>query len=135
MISYKETKELSNNDLKKLYLSVQWFAYTDDMGTLKQAISNSLAVVSAWDNDKLVGLTRVVGDGSTIIYVQDLLVHPEYQNKRIGTIMLSMILDKYKQVRQKVLLTDDEPIVRNFYENNGFISADQGNTVAFYKFL
>lgn len=135
MISYKETKELSNNDLKKLYLSVQWFAYTDDMGTLKQAISNLLAVVSAWDNDKLVGLTRVVGDGSTIIYVQDLLVHPEYQNKRIGTIMLSMILDKYKQVRQKVLLTDDEPIVRNFYENNGFISADQGNTVAFYKFL
>jgi len=135
MISYKETKELSNNDLKKLYLSVQWFAYTDDMGTLKQAISNSLAVVSAWDNDKLVGLTRVVGDGSTIIYVQDLLVHPEYQNKRIGTIMLSMILDKYKQVRQKVLLTDDEPIVRNFYENNGFMSADQGNTVAFYKFL
>ena len=107
MISYKETKELSNNDLKKLYLSVQWFSYTDDMGTLKQAISNSLAVVSAWDNDKLVGLTRVVGDGSTIIYVQDLLVHPEYQNKRIGTIMLSMILDKYKQVRQKVLLTDD----------------------------
>ncbi|MBZ5987741.1 GNAT family N-acetyltransferase [Leuconostoc gasicomitatum] len=105
------------------------------MGTLKQAISNSLAVVSAWDNDKLVGLTRVVGDGSTIIYVQDLLVHPEYQNKRIGTIMLSMILDKYKQVRQKVLLTDDEPIVRNFYENNGFMSADQGNTVAFYKFL
>ena len=135
MISYKETKELSNNDLKKLYLSVQWFSYTDDMGTLKQAISNSLAVVSAGDNDKLVGLTRVVGDGSTIIYVQDLLVHPEYQNKRIGTIMLSMILDKYKQVRQKVLLTDDEPIVRNFYENNGFISADQGNTVAFYKFL
>ncbi|CBL91676.1 N-acetyltransferase [Leuconostoc gasicomitatum] len=135
MISYKETKELSNNDLKKLYLSVQWFVYTDDMGTLKQAISNSLAVVSAWDNDKLVGLTRVVGDGSTIIYVQDLLVHPEYQNKRIGTIMLSMILDKYKQVRQKVLLTDDEPIVRNFYENNGFMSADQGNTVAFYKFL
>ncbi|MBZ6008232.1 GNAT family N-acetyltransferase [Leuconostoc gelidum subsp. aenigmaticum] len=135
MISYKETKELSNNDLKKLYLSVQWFAYTDDMSTLKQAISNSLAVVSAWDNDKLVGLTQVVGDGSTIIYVQDLLVHPEYQNKRIGTIMLSMILDKYKQVRQKVLLTDDEPIVRNFYENNGFMSADQGNTVAFYKFL
>ena len=69
MISYKETKELSNNDLKKLYLSVQWFSYTDDMGTLKQAISNSLAVVSAWDNDKLVGLTRVVGDGSKIIYV------------------------------------------------------------------
>ncbi|MGY3701208.1 hypothetical protein [Leuconostoc gelidum] len=51
MISYKETKELSNNDLKKLYLSVQWFAYTDDMSTLKQAISNSLAVVSAWDNE------------------------------------------------------------------------------------
>ena len=27
----------------------------------------------------------MVGDGQTIIYIQDLLVHPDYQNKKIGT--------------------------------------------------
>ncbi|WP_367300802.1 GNAT family N-acetyltransferase [Leuconostoc carnosum] len=134
MISYKETKEIFGTDLKKLYSSVQWFAYTNDMKVLRKAINNSLAMVTAWDDNKLIGLVRVVGDGYTIIYFQDILVHPEYQNQKIGTTLISTILNKYKHVRQKVLLTDEEPVVRKFYEKNGFVSADQGKIVAFYRF-
>ncbi len=47
---------------------------------------------------------------------------------------MTTVLNRYKQVRQRVLLTDDAPDVRKFYEKNGFISADQGNIVAFYNF-
>ncbi|AFT81678.1 GNAT family N-acetyltransferase [Leuconostoc carnosum] len=106
MISYKETKEISGTDLKKLYSSVQWFAYTNDMKVLRKAINNSLAMVTTWDDNKLIGLVRVVGDGYTIIYFQDILVHPEYQNQKIGITLISIILNKYKHVRQKVLLTE-----------------------------
>lgn len=93
-----------------------------------------MCVITAWDDQKLVGLVRVVGDGLTIIYIQDLLVHPNYQNQTIGTTLMTKVLNRYKQVRQRVLLTDDAPDVRKFYEKNGFISADQGGTVAFYNF-
>ncbi|WP_260169191.1 GNAT family N-acetyltransferase, partial [Leuconostoc lactis] len=70
----------------------------------------------------------------TIYHIQDLLVHPNYQNQKIGTTLMTKVLNRYKQVRQRVLLTDDAPDVRKFYEKNGFISADQGGTVAFYNF-
>jgi len=93
-----------------------------------------LCVIPAWADQKLVGLVRVVGDGLTIIYIQDLLVQPNYQNQKIGTTLMTTVLNRYKQVRQRVLLTDDAPDVRKFYEKNGFISADQGNIVAFYNF-
>lgn len=130
MIKYKEMKAITPSDLKNLYNSVQWFAYTRDLNGLERAIR----VIAAWDDQKLVGLVRVVGDGLTIIYIQDLLVQPNYQNQKIGTTLMTTVLNRYKHVRQRVLLTDDAPDVRKFYEKNGFISADQGNIVAFYNF-
>ncbi len=134
MINYRESKTLPRTQLTKLYASVAWSAYTNHIEILEKAIHHSLTVLTAWDHDDLVGLIRVIGDGYTSIYIQDLLVRPDYQNMKIGTSLMTQILNKYPQVRQKVLLTDEEPSVRNFYEKNGFTSADQGNAVAFYKF-
>ena len=44
------------------------------------------------------------------------------------------MLDKYRDVNQKVLLTDDTPETRGFYEHNGFVACDKGNLLAFVKF-
>lgn len=80
-----------------------------------------------------MGLIRVFGDGQTILYIQDILVHPDYQDEKIGTCLMSNILQEYKDVRQKILLTEDAPDVRHFYEKFGFIFCDKGNLVSFYK--
>lgn len=133
MIQYKENDRVEKEDLKQLYSSVGWIAYTNNLEVLDQAVNNSLAVITAWDNEKLVGLIRVVGDNYTIIYIQDILVHPDYQNKQIGTQLMNQMLQKYKTVRQKTLLTEDTPDVRHFYEKFGFSSCDKGSAVAFYK--
>ena len=87
MIDYKENTEIKRTDLEQLYSSVGWFAYTHDMDILENAVNNSLSVITAWQDDKLVGLIRAVGDGVTILYIQDILVNPEFQNKGIGTII------------------------------------------------
>lgn len=133
MIHYKENYQIDKSDLEKLYSSVGWAAYTKNLEVLEQAINHSLQVISAWDEDELVGLIRVIGDGFTIIYVQDILVHPDYQDKKIGTELMTKILDNYPEVRQKVLLTEDAPDVRHFYEKFGFTSCDKGGAVAFYR--
>jgi len=133
MINYKENVQVEKEDLEKLYSSVGWIAYTNNLDELDKAINNSLNVITAWDNEKLVGLIRVVGDNHTIIYIQDILVNPSYQNKKIGTQLMSKTLAKYKNVRQKTLLTEDVPDVRHFYEKFGFSSCDKGSSVAFYK--
>lgn len=133
MINYKENVQLEKNDLENLYSSVGWNAYTNNLDVLDKAITDSLNVITAWDNEKLVGLIRVVGDNHTIIYIQDILVNPNYQNKNIGTQLMNKTLEKYKNIRQKTLLTEDAPDVRYFYEKFGFSSCDKGSSVAFYK--
>ncbi|MED3804141.1 GNAT family N-acetyltransferase [Lysinibacillus xylanilyticus] len=132
-IVFKEEKYIDKNDLKVLYGDVEWYAYTKDLDQLQQALLNSIYVLSAWENNQLIGLTRVVGDGLTILYIQDILVLNSHQNRGIATDMMNHILEKYKDVRQKVLLTEEAPDVRHFYEKNGFQSCDKGSLVAFAK--
>ena len=132
-INFSTIKDIDIKQLENLYNDVGWFAYTQDLKVLKQAVLQSLDVIAAWDNDKLVGLIRVVGDGLTIVYIQDILVLNAYQNKGIASELLQQMLIKYNNVRQKVLLTEEASDVRHFYEKNGFESCDQGSLVAFAK--
>jgi len=133
MINYQINQTIAENDLTKLYNSVGWFAYTNTRVNLLAAVANSLMVVSAWADNQLVGLVRVVGDGETIIFIQDILVEPKFQSQQVGTELMNRVLNMYQNVRQKVLLTEEAPDVRHFYEKFGFRSADQGTLIAFYK--
>jgi len=133
-IIYKYMEDFSEVDIKQLYENAGWTSYTQDLPKLIESIKASLTVISAWDNQKLIGLIRVVGDGITIVYIQDILVLDSYKRKGVGSKLLKYILEDYKNVRQKVLLTDDSEETRGFYEANGFVSCDKGDTVAFVKF-
>jgi ribosomal protein S18 acetylase RimI-like enzyme len=134
MISYQETKTPNTNAVVNLYNDANWSAYTKDVNTLTAAIKNSLYVLTAWDGDKLVGLIRLVGDGKTIIYIQDILALKAYKQKKIGSTLVKKALDNYKEVRQVVLLTDDNQETRSFYESLDFESCDKGKLVSFAKF-
>ncbi|WP_425448916.1 GNAT family N-acetyltransferase [Dethiothermospora halolimnae] len=133
-IQYKEGLTFSKEDIKNLYEDAKWSLYTDNMDELMKAITNSLKVITAWDKDKLVGLIRVVGDGVSIIYIQDILVLKSYKRKGIGGGLIEKVLKNYSDVRQKVLLTDDTEETRGFYESIGFKSCDNGGLVAFVNF-
>ncbi|PAE27217.1 GNAT family N-acetyltransferase [Paenibacillus sp. 7884-2] len=132
-ITFTYSKNIDCEQLERLYNDVQWYAYTNDMSLLKDALSQSLDVICAWNGEKLIGLIRIVGDGLTIIYIQDILVLNDYQNQGVATTLMQQVLHKYKNVRQKVLLTEEAPDVRHFYERNGFQSCDKGSLVAFAK--
>ncbi len=116
----KNIKELDPYKVKELYEKNDWYAYTNDFESLMKGIQNSLDVFAYFDKGTLVGLIRVVGDGYTIIYVQDILLLPNYQSKGIGTTLIQAVLKKYKEVRQIVLLTDKRPEQLHFYRKNGF---------------
>ncbi|MGM0125756.1 hypothetical protein IGI37_003157 [Enterococcus sp. AZ194] len=133
MITYKFEKQIEQQQLVTLYDSVGWLAYTKEPIKLSEAVKNSLVVISAWEKGTLIGLIRAVGDGQTIIYIQDLLVMKEYQGKGLGSTLMQRLLNQYPEVRQKVLLTNETPTVRNFYEQCGFVSCDKGDLVAFFK--
>ncbi|MBO3387733.1 GNAT family N-acetyltransferase [Clostridium perfringens] len=120
---FKEDIILNVKDILYLYNDVGWSSYTKNIDSLIKSIKNSLKVISVWDKDLLVGLIRVVGDGHSIIYIQDILILQKYQNRGIGKRLIEIILDKYKNVRQKVLLTDKEEKNILFYKKVGFSMA------------
>ena len=104
----------------RLYASVGWSAYTRDLGTLLAGIRASRTVVTAWIEEELVGLARVVGDGHTIAYLQDVLVDPQHQRSGIATHLVQAAFELQAGVRQQVLLTDGDPAQRAFYQHLGF---------------
>lgn len=122
------------HQLIDLYDDVEWSAYTKERVKLKNAISNSLKVLTAWEDNKLVGLIRVVGDGFTIVYIQDLLVLKNYQGKGIGSNLLNLILERYKFIRQIVLMTDKTEKTIGFYRKNQMVETSEYNGIAFVKY-
>ena len=75
-------------EILPLYAQVGWTAYTQDPSALEQGFRHSLLVLAAYEQDALLGLIRVVGDGATVVLVQDLLVYPDKQRQGIGTALL-----------------------------------------------
>ena len=132
-MKYIADKNIAMEQLINLYTSVGWSSYTQNPRQLQKAVANSLFAIGAYDQNQLVGLIRVVGDGLTIIYIQDLLVNPVYQRRGIGTKLINSVLKKYDSVRQKVLLTENTVKTRMFYERCNFNPCDKYNLIAFYK--
>lgn len=58
------------------------------------ALANTLYIVSLWDNDQLIGLGRVIGDGGCSYVVSDIMVHPNYQRQGHGKTIMKEI-DRY----------------------------------------
>lgn len=67
---------------------------------------HSLKILVAYDDDNLIGIILVVGDGYSIIYIEDVFVLPKYQRKGIDSALISKIIYKYQNAYQIVLLTD-----------------------------
>lgn len=133
-MNYKKNIKIAIADIEHLYQDAGWFAYTNDLDKLQRAFENSSLVVSAWENDELVGVIRVISDNNTIAYIQDILVLESHKRAGIGTKLLSMALEQFKDVRQKVLLTDNTTISKEFYEANGFVPSDKKDCISYVKF-
>jgi len=56
-----------------------------DLQTARKTINAGVANVTAYDDNKLVGFGRAVGDGAIYFYIQDLIVIEEYRGRNIGT--------------------------------------------------
>ena len=116
-----------------LYRSVGWSAYYRQPEVLRRAFSRSLKVFGAFDGETLVGLVRAVGDGETIVFLQDILVRPEYQRRGIGRRLVAALLEEFPQVRQLHLLTDDLPETVGFYRSVGFTAVEDIHARAFTR--
>ena len=123
-ITYKEIHEFEIEDLKDLFLSVEWSS-GHFPEKLQIAMKNFETVISAWDGNKLVGMICAIDDGIMTAYIHYLLVRPDYQNMGIGKKLVLKVTDIYKDYLRIVVVGYDEEI--GFYENCGFEKADDAS--------
>lgn len=116
-ILYKNIRNFNREDLKRLFLSVDWSSghFPDKLTT---AIKNFETVYSAWDKDKLVGMICAMDDGIMNAYVHYLLVDPDYHGKTIVRTLVNMVKEKYKDYMRIVVVAYDNEL--HFYETCGF---------------
>lgn len=129
----KEYKTYREAEILSLYASVGWTAYTDHPELLRKGFENSMLTLAAYEGNQLLGIIRTVGDGATIVFVQDILVFPEHQGKGIGSALLQAILDRYSYVRQIELATDNTPKTIEFYKAMGFKEMSELGCCGFMK--
>lgn len=97
----------------------------------QQALDNTLYSISIYNDGKIIGYGRLIGDSICFIYVHDIMVVPEFQSKNIGTKIMNKLLDKISEIKKK------NPNVRvylgaskgkdEFYKHFGFITREKAN--------
>ncbi len=128
MITIKENN-INVEEFNLLYDSVNWGHYNNEISS--KALNNTFYSVSVYDDEKIIGFGRIIGDTICFLYIQDIIVIPKYQNKKIGTMIINKILDKIKEVQK------ENPDVRvylgasknkeSFYEKFGFVKRSKAN--------
>ena len=133
--SIKQYTTYNEKEILDLYGSVGWTNYTNRPEMLRKAYEHSLKTYGAYVEDRLVGIIRVVGDGYSVVFIQDLLIYPEYQRQGIGTALLKYILEEYRDVYQKHLLTDNTDRTIQFYKSLGMVMDTDMECRAFSKYF
>ena len=128
----REYTDYREDEILRLYSSVGWTAYTSDPAVLRKAFEGSLLTLAAYESGELCGIIRTVGDGSAIVYIQDVIVVPDRQRNGTGTALIKAVLERFPSVRQIILTTDDSEDTRAFYKSCGFRELREQNCVSFF---
>ena len=120
MITIRKQEIVKLEDILHLYQAVGWTNYTHQPQMLEQALSHSLVIYLALDGDAVVGLIRLVGDGFSSVFVQDLIVLPSYQRQGIGSSLMKEALENFKEAYQVQLVTEETEKNVGFYRSMGF---------------
>lgn len=120
MINITKERSVSIDDVLPLYQAVGWTNYTNQPQMLEQSLAHSLATYLARDGEEIVGVVRLVGDGFSSVFVQDLIVLPSYQRQGIGSALMKKALGDFKDAYQVQLATDQTEKTLGFYRSLGF---------------
>lgn len=90
----------------------------DDAERIEKMFANSNLIVTAWDNEVLVGVSRSITDWCWSCYLADLAVRKEYQKFGIGKKLIA--LTKEKVGEQSMVLLLSVPTAMEYYPKVGF---------------
>lgn len=111
----------------KLFQTTGWNdKYQLDSKQLYEALQNSWYMISACENEKLVGFGRIICDGVVHALILDLIVHPDFQNRGIGSQILTKLVEKCRLHKIRDIQLFSVKGKAGFYHKNGFKERPDG---------
>lgn len=86
-----EERNIKPNEYQTIRKTTGWDMLSDEV--VSKGLKNDLYSVCVFDENKLIGIGRIVGDGAIYFYIQDIIVIPEYKGKGIGKLIMQHIED------------------------------------------
>ncbi len=117
-IEYSFEKRPTADQLIELYDNAGLTRPTSDKERMQKMSNNSNLIVTAWDNDFLVGVARSITDWVWACYLSDLAVRHEYKKEGIGRQLIN--LTKEKVGDQSMVLLLSVPTAMEYYPKVGF---------------
>lgn len=116
---YQYNETVSAKDLSDLRESVGWNRMEDEYSN---PLMMSFYHIAVYEDGKLVGYIDSVSNGVTDAYIQDLMVHPDYQGKGLGTELMNQMITYLKENRIYIISVVFEESLKPFYNRFGFSS-------------
>ena len=119
MISYSSNKAISSSEfidlLKRSTLAER--RPVNDPARIQAMLDNANVLITAWDGDKLVGISRAITDGAFCTYLSDLAVDVAYQKSGIGKKLVELTHEVAGHNTTLILLA--APAAVNYYPKIG----------------
>lgn len=128
MITYKKDVSITAEQLSTLFSSSGIKRPVNDLPRLQKMIDNANLLITAWDQNKLVGVARALTDFSYCCYLSDLAVDKDYQYNGIGKELVEQLKNQLGEEVALILLS--APSAMDYYPKIGFEHIDNGFKIA-----
>src|SRR6476620_7004100 len=129
-ITISDRRDIKVEEIIELYKANKWSS-ANKPTELYNALINSHSLFSAWDIDRLVGIGNAISDGHLVVYYPHLLVHPDYQGRGIGQMIVERMQEKYGHFHMQMLTADGNAI--DFYSKMGFVRTGHTEPMWIYE--
>jgi aralkylamine N-acetyltransferase len=109
-----------NDEIVRLYRAGGWWNENYDKSSIPSLIKGSFLFAVALDREQAVGMGRVISDGVSDGYIQDIVVLPSYRRSGIGKMIISTLLEACRERGLGWIGLIAEPGSEEFYHTLGF---------------
>jgi len=123
LIIFSDKKEQNASDVAEVFRTSGINRPYEDVERIQKMIDNSDVLITAWHDNKMIGVARAITDFSYCCYLSDLAVDQRYQKQGIGKELVQHVRTKIGDDSSLILIS--APTAVDYYPKLGFEKLDK----------